>query len=104
MIWNLLAAISNGIIACLVTYKLYCCFHRFNMVERIGLGLLGGSALVTIPPLVLPYAPSAEWGVFTFRFGIAVYLVGRLLARGVLPPLLRWRIPHHRRAGDDRPR
>lgn len=93
MIWNTLAGFSNIVIAALVAYKLYCCFHDFNAVERIGLGVFGGSALITVPPLVWPGVPTAEWALFTFRAGIIVYLVGRLLARGMLPPLFRWRPP-----------
>lgn len=91
MIWEPLAAACNVAIALLVSYKLYFCFHHYNAWERLGLGLFGGSALITIPPLIYPGVPTADWAIFTFRAGLIVYLIGRILARRIFPPQLQWR-------------
>lgn len=87
-----IAAVLNIAIAVLVIYKLFFCFHYFNMCERFGLGMIGAGALMTIPPLVTEET-GADWAVVIFRLGLVVYLVGRILARHAFPPTLRWRRP-----------
>ena len=49
-------------------------------MERIGMGLLGTGALLTIGPILWPEAsPFEDWSVALFRLGCVIYLFGRLL-------------------------
>lgn len=68
------------IIAGLVIYKLLYRFNSLNKPERAGLCLLGGSSLLTIPPMLqTEVTPFDDWAGLTFVIGIAAYLIGRIM-------------------------
>ena len=78
-----------GVTAC-ATYKLIVHFDSLKQVERIGLGLMAGSVLMTIPPLITAAAtPFDSWSPAILRLGAFLYLFGRAE-----------RLMRHRRAND----
>ena len=66
-----------GVTAC-ATYKLIVHFDMLKAVERIGLGLMAGSVLMTIPPLITEApTPFDDWSPAILRLGAFLYLFGR---------------------------
>lgn len=65
----------------LVAYKLARWAQMLNLTERFGLGLIGGSAFMTIPVILDRYkegTPFDVWAGLIFTMGVTLYLLGRL--------------------------
>jgi hypothetical protein len=79
--WQVLNSALSITVGLIVTYKLYCWPDNFTRVERIGLGLVGASAVMTIGPILdkAGVTPYSDWATALFRVGITIYFVGRAL-------------------------
>lgn len=74
------SAAARLIIGLLVVFKLVWRFHRLGCLERLGLSIMGGSALLTISPIIMRHAtPYDEWSGLTLGIGIILYLLGKLI-------------------------
>lgn len=79
MFWPCLNATLGVIVACILVYKLVWRAHRFTWVERLGMGLLGASMILTLGPILSEHpTPFEDWSGTLLRVGCAVYFVGRL--------------------------
>jgi asparagine N-glycosylation enzyme membrane subunit Stt3 len=68
------------VVGLLVAFKLVWRYHRLGCLERLGLALMGGSAILTIPPIMMFRAtPYDEWSGLLFGIGIALYILGKLI-------------------------
>lgn len=75
------SAAMRFLLTLLVTYKLARWGHMLNQIERCGLGLIGGSAFMTIPVILDRYkegTPFDVWAGLIFTMGVTLYLLGRL--------------------------
>ncbi|MDF2603028.1 hypothetical protein [Sphingomonas sp.] len=79
MIWISLNATLALLVCGLATYKLLAHFDDFKPIERVGLGIMAGSVLLTLPPLVVEGGtPFDDWSPAALRLGIALYLAGKV--------------------------
>lgn len=68
------------LISAVVAWKLLTRFHSLNRPERVGLGLSGGTALLTIPPMMVEkMTPFDDWASIAFAGGFLLYLIGRMM-------------------------
>lgn len=75
------SAFLRCVLTMLVVYKLLWWGHMLNHLERIGLGLVGGSAFMTIPVILDAHkdgTPFDVWAGIVFTVGVIMYLIGRL--------------------------
>lgn len=79
MIWDILnVAFALGITA-FATIKLLYYYDDFKPIERGGLGIMAGSVLLTVPPLLTTAAtPFDDWSSVALRLGIFLYLAGKV--------------------------
>lgn len=79
MIWTIVNVALSLIVGGIVALKLGLWHWRFNLCERIGMGLLGAGCVLTIGPILLQHgSPYENWSVSLMRFGMAVYFCGRM--------------------------
>lgn len=89
----LFSAFLRFSLTALVVYKLGWWGHMLNQMERVGLGLMGGSAFMTIPVILDTHkdgTPFDVWAGILFTLGVITYLMGRLSRH----------IKHEKRNGD----
>ncbi len=75
------SAFLRCVLTTLVIYKLLWWGHMLNHLERIGLGLVGGSAFMTIPVILDAHrdgTPFDVWAGIVFTVGGIAYLLGSL--------------------------
>ena len=76
-----LAALLRFVLVALVAYKVARWGYMLNCVERYGLGIIGGSAFLTIPVILDAHGegtPFDTWSGVLLSLGIILYLGGRL--------------------------
>lgn len=79
MIWELANISARLIVVAVCVIKLTRFYHLYRTGERVGLGIAGGCALMTLPVLWEgPTSPFAEWAGAFFAGGVALYFLGRL--------------------------
>jgi hypothetical protein len=77
----IIAALLRLILTALVIYKLMRWGHMLIPVERFGLGIIGGSAFMTVPVILDAKrygTPFDTWAGVLFTLGVTLYLAGRL--------------------------
>lgn len=84
--WTILNIISGIIVALVLSYKLILYSHRFTLIERLGMALIGAAMILNLGPLAATTAfhcrmptPFDDWGGTLLRIGCAVYFIGRML-------------------------
>ncbi len=78
-VWMAINASMSAILVAIVGAKLVLWHDHYNAAERIGMGLLGAGCLMTVAPILWPYqSPFQDWAGSLFRFGCAVYFIGRM--------------------------
>ena len=77
--WDAMNFVARLAIVVIAVVKVWRFYDSYNRAERLGLGVLAGCALMTIP-VVLQGAgsPFAEWASAFFAVGVLIYLAGRL--------------------------
>lgn len=79
MAWTIINVMLSLVVGIIVAVKLALWHWRFNLGERIGMGLLGAGCVLTIGPiLVQGGSPYENWSGSLMRFGLAVYFCGRM--------------------------
>lgn len=79
-VWEFLNVLFRAFIVLVVMVKLTGFWNTYRLGQRIGLGLIGGCALMTIPVILEgPTSPFAEWAGAVFSFGVLAYAGGGLL-------------------------
>lgn len=85
-LWTILNIISGIVVALILSYKLILHSHRFTLIERLGMALIGASMILNLGPLAATTAfhcraptPFDDWGGTLLRAGCAVYFIGRML-------------------------
>lgn len=81
MTWAVINIFAGMVVACLVSYLLGAHGQRFNVIERVGLGLMGGGSVLTIGPIltravIIDASPYDDWSGTLLRIGCAVVLLG----------------------------
>ncbi len=81
MTWAIVNIFAGMTVACLVSYLLGAHGDRFNIIERIGLGLMGGGSVLTIGPIlthavIIGISPYDDWSGTLLRIGCAIVLLG----------------------------
>ncbi|HEX8554297.1 MAG TPA: hypothetical protein VF695_06285 [Sphingomonas sp.] len=77
--WFILSGIVGIGIAFMAAYKLIFFQEMFRVWERIGLGLIAGCSLMSVPPALVEAAtPFDEWAASGLRVGLALYLGGKV--------------------------
>jgi hypothetical protein len=80
MFWPVLNMICGLIVAAILAYKLALRPASFTLMERAGMGLLGGGMVLTIGPIMAPSpTPFEDWSATLVRLGCVVYFTGRML-------------------------
>lgn len=82
MIAAILAASLRLAIVVLISVKVTRFGHMLNFLQRLGLGLMGGSGFLTIPVILDVYkegTPFDIWAGMAMSFGIGLYLWGTIL-------------------------
>lgn len=79
MIWIAINVALSSVVGGIVAVKLALWHARFNLVERVGMGLLGAGCVMTIGPILAPHSPFENWAGSLFRLGCAIYFCGRML-------------------------
>lgn len=77
----IIAATLRLLLTVLVIYKLMRWGHMLIQIERFGLGIIGGSAFMTVPVILDAKrygTPFDTWAGVLFTLGVTVYLIGRL--------------------------
>jgi hypothetical protein len=78
-LWLVLTSLFRLCIMAIVVVKLTKYRQTFNCPERVGLGLAGGCALLTIPNIWQQHgSPFEGWAGTIFTLGFLVYLIGRM--------------------------
>lgn len=78
MTWALINAFFGLLAATIITYKLVVIPNRFNMIERIGMGLMGSGLILTLGLLMARDTPFDDWSTALLRAGCCIYFVGRM--------------------------
>lgn len=79
-VWEFSNIVFRACIVLVVVVKLAGFWNTYRLGQRIGLGLIGGCALMTIPVILDgPASPFAEWAGAVFSFGVLAYAGGGLL-------------------------
>lgn len=79
ILWLVLITLARVGIMVIVAIKLTVWHHCFNLLERVGLGLAGGAAFLTIPTLWhWQDNPFEGWANAAFSWGVFLYLCGRM--------------------------
>lgn len=77
--WVIVNAILSAGLAAILSYKLIIWGGSYNFVERLGMGLMGGSVILTIGPLLTSEpTPFDGWATALLRFGAILYFAARL--------------------------
>lgn len=81
MTWAVINIFAGMVVACLVSYLLGAHGHRFNIIERVGMGLMGGGSVLTIGPILTRSiltgaSPYDDWSGLLLRVGCAIVLLG----------------------------
>ena len=77
--WIILNSVLRLVLAFILTFKLVAFYDNFKPTERVGMGLMGGSAILTLAPIwTNGPTPFDDWSTFVFTLGAVVYFVGRL--------------------------
>lgn len=78
MIWDILNVVLALFITATATFKLVWFYDDFKPTERVGLGIIAGSVLLTVPSLLdTSPTPFDDWSPAALRVGIAFYFVGK---------------------------
>lgn len=78
-VWDMLNVFFRLCILGVVVIKLWRFYDLYNREERLGLGVMGGCVMMTIPAILQgPSSPFSEWAATLFAFGVLCYLLGRL--------------------------
>lgn len=78
-VWDVMNVLFRLGILSVVIVKLWRFYDLYNREERLGLGVMGGCVLMTIPVILHgPASPFNEWAATLFAFGVLSYLLGRL--------------------------
>lgn len=81
MIWPAFNAAVSAVLGLIIAYKLMFLHHRFTLIERVGMGMLGAGCVLTIGPILWPHeSPYENWSGFLFRTGCCVFFIGRVIA------------------------
>jgi hypothetical protein len=72
---NLLARLG---VVLIVVIKLTRFYDAYHFDERVGLGVVGGCALMSTFTLLERNGPFASWPTAMFAVGVLLYFVGRL--------------------------
>jgi len=78
---EILAALLRFTMVAFIAYKVVRWGYMLNYVERVGLGIMGGSAFLTIPVILDGGAegtPFDNWAGVLMSVGILLYLGGRM--------------------------
>lgn len=79
MAWECLNAVARTCVALVVIIKLVGFHDHYRWDERIGLGVAGGCALLTVPAALIGQdSPFYAWAGAMFAIGVLVYFIGRL--------------------------
>lgn len=77
--WEIVNILARLGVALIVVIKLTRFYDHYKRGERLGLGIAGGCALMTIPVIWEgPTSPFAGWAGAMFAVGVLIYFVGRL--------------------------
>lgn len=81
MTWAAINVITSVTVFCLIGYILGAYGHRLNILERIGFGLTGAGAIMTIGAVlskqdIVPSSPYDDWAACLFRLGIIMSMIG----------------------------
>lgn len=77
----ILNSLVRVIIMLLIAYKLMVFHEMLNRVERVGLGIAGGTGFLTIPVIFAAgtfRTPFDGWAGMMFSTGFLIYLCGRM--------------------------
>lgn len=78
MIWDILNAALRLVLTALVIYKITQFRETANLVERMGLGLMGGGSFLTIGIIMEgPSSPFDGWAVTILTLGMVMLIAGR---------------------------
>ena len=89
MIFDILNSFGRALLALIIVYKLTQLRQTMNLVERIGLGLVGGCSFLTIGVIWERDGPFEGWASTMMTLGCILFLGGRT-----------WRDMRHQRAND----
>ena len=79
VLWIIVNAILSIGLATLVSYELVSWGSSYNYPERVGMGLIGGSVILTIGPLLTSEpTPFDGWATALLRVGAILYFSARL--------------------------
>lgn len=84
--WIILNIVAGIIVAMVLSYKLILHSHRFTLIERFGMAMIGAAMILNVGPLAATTAfhcrqptPFDDWGGALLRVGCAIYFIGRML-------------------------
>jgi len=77
-VFDIANVIGRSILTLLVIYKLAQFREMANVMERVGLGMMGAGSFLTLPVIMYKYNnPFEGWSVSILTFGAIMFLVGR---------------------------
>jgi multisubunit Na+/H+ antiporter MnhG subunit len=79
-LFHLGSALAGGLVSLLLVFKLVMFPDQFNRVERIGMGLVGGTMILRVGPLMSSPEtnPFSNWSTFVMTVGLVMMHWGRL--------------------------
>ena len=89
MIFDILNSLGRFVLTVIVIYKVTQLRPTMNVIERVGLGLVGGCGFLTIGVIWERDGPFEGWASTMMTFGCILFLGGRT-----------WRDLRHQRAND----
>lgn len=92
--WMITNIGGSAIVSMLAAYLMGAHAHRFNMFERIGIGLTGGTMLLMVGPIlakngVVSASPFDDWAKIALEVGIALSYIGIIARMNGLAPASR---------------
>ena len=77
-VFDIANVIGRTFLTLLVVYKLAQFREMANVLERLGLGMMGAGSFLTVPVILYKYNnPFEGWSVSILTFGAIIFLVGR---------------------------
>lgn len=77
MIFDVINSLGRLLLTAVVIYKITSFRETMNLLERCGLGMMGGGSFLTIALIWDQHGPFQGWSVTTLTYGAVAFLGGR---------------------------